>query len=265
MNIQVQIISLLSDRQGYFLFIFSLLFSVMKTWEKLILSKLDWNVSLVVAEDYLQPVSRQLRVGQTSSITSEDLINEIVKNATVAIVFVERTSQDFCRKYVSPRLVSCAGIILAVRACQSSTEKAESGKTAEEKVLSEEVMHRLGFRSDGDVAALKTCSDDLESILMKYVEEQRQIQSQSPGEGTTTPPPPPQTHSAGSSPFKICSSSTPKRLRYPLRDGSNIPVPRFRLRLGNSLQGQEVEGEPRVRFPVQRNSFITLLKKSVLQ
>jgi hypothetical protein len=222
----------------------------MKTWEKLILSKLNWNVSLVVAEDYLDPVSRQLRVGQTSnSITSEDLINEIVKNATVAIVFVERTNQDFCRKYVSPRLVSCASIILAARACQSSAEKAESGKRVEEKVLSEDLMHRLGFRSEDAVAALKTCSDDLESILMKYVEEQRQIQSLSPAEGATTPPP--QTHSASSSPFKICSSSTPKSLRYPLRDGSNIPVPRFRLRLGNSLQ--EVEGEQRVWLSSRHN------------
>jgi len=214
---------------------------MMKTWEKLVLTKLDWNVSLVVGEDYLLPVSCQLWTGQTYSIKSEDLINEIVKNATVAIVFVERTSQNFCRKYTSPRLVSCASILLAVKACQSSQEK-----RAEEKVLSVELLQRLGYCSDEDLAALKTCSDELEAILMKYVEEQCQSPAgESAAVGTSTPP---QTHSAGSSPFKICSSSTPKGLRYPLRDGSNIPVPRFRLRLSSNQQNQEVVGDPKVRI-----------------
>jgi len=230
------------------LFFFLLLFFI-KTWEKLILSKLDWDVNLVIPQDYLEPVCRQLDLPaspETPANWAESHVkNELLKNASLASLIVQRTPHDFCRRN-SPRLVASASIILAIKACQSSRTKSGEESPAHENdllwTLPPALRQRLCLSSLEDASKLKDCLNEMETVLLNYLQK-------SPSDGATCSGnvTPPRTKSATNSPFKVCNSSTPKSCRFPLRENSNVPIPAFRIRLSHSQsQANEDENQTQV-------------------
>ena len=191
------------------------------------LSKLNWDVNLVVPHDYLKPVFRLLQMTtsdrlphlhpQTADSHAQVKNESMLGNAELAAALVHRSSQfGFCHP---PRAVASASIILAIRTCQSK----------EEEILEEENLKRfLRQRLCLDETDLKDCCDQMEKLLWSELPKSPAGNTKSSPEKSVTPPAPP---SSTSSPFKICSSSTPKRSRLPLRDGSNLPAESFRRRL----------------------------------
>ena len=195
------------------------------------LSKLNWDVNLVVPHDYLKPVFRLLQMAtndrpphlhpQTPDrhppLFDAEKNESVLGNAELAASLAHRSSQ-FGYSH-PPRAVASASIILAIRTCQSK----------EEETLKEDNLERfLRQRLCLDETDLKDCCNQMETLLWSELPKSPAGNTKSSPEKIVTPPAPP---SSSSSPFKICSSSTPKRSRLPLRDGSNLPVESFRRRL----------------------------------
>lgn len=205
-------------------------------WEKLILSKLNWDVNLVVPNDYLSPVLRQLQVDVVDVVVDadnddKDVKNELLRDVEIVASLVHRSAQFTARH--PPRLVASASILLAIRECQSRGSKSSSGEESLahfSNVLSSNLRRGLSLTTPQDELDLKNCLEEMVALLWKDLpksppEKTKEDQVSSPVKFGT----PPGAYSAGSSPFKISSASTPKRSRLPLRDGSNLPTFRRRL------------------------------------
>jgi len=200
------------------------------------LSKLKWDVNLVVPHDYLEPVYRLLLMlqqedkkietdhGEESSahlhgMTPDrscsspppDVKNDVVVvgNAEMAATLVYRSSQFGFRH--PPRSVASASIILAIRACQSSEEGAGSTPTPLDwsRLLSPGLRQRLCLTTAEDEDELRDCCNEMEKLLWNDLPKSpSQKKDETAATSITTakghtPVTPPPSLSSNSSPFKI--------------------------------------------------------------